>query len=845
MTKQRSIYKTILSKFINASLIPVLFIEISLIGALFWMNAKQSEVTQSSLQKISSDAFSEIAELTGTQIEQQFVQAKHEISQLSHVASNFFSYPKRYQMKDASFYFDQGFFRNGKRAGLSSVYTTNISKLSKTDEIQLQLLSLLFPYVKHLVDANRDLLQGAWVNISKYYALFYPKIDVPNELSSDLDVTQQAFYYKADAKHNPKREIVFISLYKETWATQFGQMGAYLSPIYAKDRFIGVIGVNVTVKKIAQTFMRLQLPFNAYAMLIDSEKRLLISSDEARSAQDTGVHSYYNNYKRSLANQELMELEPMRSQSSSKDSMVTFSQKIKGTDFSIMFCADNKDIYGPVQRRYEQTKTIGYFIVIAIALFYILYFLWMLKSVRGLALKIYQPLSRMVEFSSQLGSSEMAELSKTDIIELERLNQNFIQTHKRLISLIYYDQKTGLYNHKKLRSDVKYRSDIRLVFVKLNNFDQYNNLFGPDMSSFALKEMVKEIKQCAHKEAVLYRENKDTIAMLIEGKEKEALKEDINKIIEILEDKILLFQGLDVNLSIRAAVTMNTHDDGIDLLSQAHIALAEAVKRSLNEVVVYEDIHGVTKQYQENLVWSKHVKDALLEKRLVAFFQPIYSYKSRKIEKFESLVRMELNGEIISPFRFLDAAQSSGKLHDITLTMVDQVFEIAEAYPTMEFSVNTSFVDFEEAKLLDYVKRKLAETQVDSSKIIFELLETETFADGGNISAMITELKSLGFKIAIDDFGTGHSNFAHIATIDVDYIKIDGMFIRNLDSDALSAKMVKTLVSFSKSIDALTIGEFVHNKSVFEAVEELGVDYAQGYYKSPPLSKEELKKMMG
>ena len=145
---------------------------------------------------------------------------------------------------------------------------------------------------------------------------------------------------------------------------------------------------------------------------------------------------------------------------------------------------------------------------------------------------------------------------------------------------------------------------------------------------------------------------------------------------------------------------------------------------------------------------------------------------------------------------------------------------------------------------MDFVKNKLKQTRLDSSKIIFELLETQTFANEDIVSEMITELKSLGFKIAIDDFGTGHSNFAHIATIEVDYIKIDGMFIKNLESDALSEKMVKTLVSFANSIGALTIAEFVHNEAVFEFVKSLGVDYAQGYYKSPPISPRELKEMM-
>lgn len=842
--KQRSIYQTILSKFIQASLLPVLFIELSLVVALFWMNAKQSEVTKASLEKISSDAFSEIAQLTGAQLEKQFLPARHEIAQLSFLASQYFTYPQRYQVQSLQYYYDQGFFRNGVKGTKSSVYTTNITKILKKDEKNLQLLSLLFPHVKHLVDANSDLLQSSWINISKFYNLYYPKIDVSKELSHDLDVTKQAFYYTADPVHNPQKEVVFISIYNEVWATHFGQLGAFLSPIYTNNDFIGVIGVNVTVKKIAETFMELKLPFNAYAMLVDKEMRLLISSDEKRSFHDTKVHSYYSNYKRSLADKPLVLLEAMSKKRLLDDQKVIFSKKVTDTDFSIVFCADKDDIYGPVQRQYEQAKMIGYIIVIAITLFYGLYFLFMFRGIRRIATNISQPLREMMHFSSHLGQSKSMILPESNIEELQTLNSNFLQTNRRLIELINFDKTTGLYNHNKLRSDVQVEEGLTLIFFQLENFDQYNNLYGPSVGSFSLVEMSRQIKIYTEGMGKLYRENKDTVAWLTHDIVKDNVVDCLEKMFTKLGKEQLLFNGVDINLSIKAGVTLGDHKDGIDLLAQAHIALSEAVNRHVHRYIVYENVYEVTKRYEENLIWGKNVKEALDEKRLTAFFQPIYSYKNACIEKFESLVRMNLDTEIIPPSKFLDAAQSIGKLHAITLVMIDEVFLMAEKYPHIEFSVNTSFEDFEEGKLLDFVKEKLKTVKIDTSKVIFELLETQTFSNGELVSTMLVELKSLGFKLAIDDFGTGHSNFAHIASIDVDFIKIDGMFIKNVDQDEKSRKMVETMVSFAQEIGALTIGEFVHNKEVFDIVKRLGVDYAQGYYKGKPLSKEEVANLL-
>lgn len=838
----KTIYKTILSKFISASLIPVLFIEITLIILLFWMNERQSQATKESLRTISSDAFSEIAKGSGRQIEQQFVQVKHEISQLSLIASDFFSHPNRYRYPKLSLYFDQGFFRDGKKGELNSIYTTNTSKLAPKDKKALALLSLLDPHVEHIVKANKDLLQGAWINISKYYNLFYPKIDVVNELRPDLDVTQQAFYYEADELHNPDKKIKFISLYQESWATQFGQMGAYLSPIYANNKFVGVIGVNATVIKTAEMFRSMKLPFNAYAMLVDKEGRLLVSSDEDRSLKDTGTHSYYDNYLKVNAGGSSRALKKI--ELNNREDKIIFSQNIMGTEFTMMFCADNQDIYGPVDAQYKETQMIGFTVISAIALFYGIYFLFMFKGIRRIATKISQPLREMMHFSSHLGEPQSIVLPESKIEELQTLNSNFLQTHTRLIELINYDNTTGLYNHNKLRSDVQKDDKLCLLFFQLENFDQYNNLYGPSVGSFALVEMSKQIKSFTQGVGELYRENKDTIALLTLDINRVNVVDHLQKMFRKLGKEQLLFNGVDINLSIKAGITLGQHKDGIDLLAQAHIALSEAVNRHVDRYAIYEDVHAVTKRYQENLIWAKNVKEALRDKRLVAFFQPIYSYKNDCIEKFESLVRMNLDGEIIAPFKFLDAARSIGKLHAITLVMIEEVFAMAAKYPHIEFSVNTSFEDFEEGKLVEFVKEKLKTADIDSSKIIFELLETQTFSDVEMVSAMLRELKSLGFKLAIDDFGTGHSNFAHITSIDVDFIKIDGMFIKNVDQDMKSRKMVEAMVSFAQEIGALTIGEFVHNKEVFDIVKSLGIDYAQGYYKSKPLSKEAVAELL-
>lgn len=718
--------------------------------------------------------------------------------------------------------------------------------MSAKDSHNMELLSLVIPHIKHFSSLNKNLVHETWINISKYYNLVYPAIKTVGSIGSTIDVTTELFYYEADKEHNPEKEIKFTSLHTQSWAVNLGQMGAYLSPIYFKKRFIGVFGVSITANKLDQIFKEMSLPFNTYAILLDEKNNILVSSDEERSSEDFEVTSFYENHLSAKRGEGSFSLEKIDEDLFNSDKHTVLSRSIKGTNYKVLFIAENKDIYGEVETQYAEMRQIYVFIAIGIALFYVIYFLIMFRSIKSLAIKISKPLKKMVKFSKSLGSVNSNTLDFSDIEELEALSTSFKKTNKRLIELINYDTTTGLFNHRKLREDLTNCKNPTLILFHLENFKKYYNLFGPEVGKKILLEMAKRIQNRAKEEGTLYRENKDTLALLVnlnQEKNTNYLKVLSEQIVQDISQKTMLIKGIDITLSIKVGATIGIIDDTIDILAQADIALSHALS-SRSEFVSYFQVSNAKEIYKENILWSKHTKDALDDCRIVAFFQPIFSYKSNKVEKFEALVRMILDGQIISPFKFLDAAKSIGKLHDITRVMVNQVFIMSIKHPTIEFSINTSFEDFEGGKLLNFVKEKLKDYKISPNKIIFEILETDTFTDENFIVDTIKELKNLGFKIAIDDFGTGHSNFSHITLMDVDFIKIDGMFIKDLETNELNKKMVKTMVSFAKEIKAKTIAEFVHNEPVFDIANELGIDYAQGYYKSPPISEEEVLKLL-
>jgi EAL domain-containing protein (putative c-di-GMP-specific phosphodiesterase class I) len=154
---------------------------------------------------------------------------------------------------------------------------------------------------------------------------------------------------------------------------------------------------------------------------------------------------------------------------------------------------------------------------------------------------------------------------------------------------------------------------------------------------------------------------------------------------------------------------------------------------------------------------------------------------------------------------------------------------------TESFSINISEYDLNDGYLGDFLKRAVETSGIDPSRVVLEVLEGISAHGAEKSLDQLMAFKELGFGLAIDDFGAQNSNFERVHRLQVDYIKIDGSFIKQIHEDSNSFCVAKTIADFSKSIGAEVIAEYVHNESVQEKILELGIDYSQGYYFSQPI----------
>ena len=842
----RSISTLILRHFFAQALLPILLIEFSLVVTLFLLNNYQSEQNRNALEVIAQEAFVEIAHQTTARINQHFIQAKNALNQLTDTSEIFFGMrsqraenPQNYQLYDGFFQYappqvsEKGFYKYTQPKS-TTVYTTNLKELQPDDYGMLNSLVPLAPIAKTIIETPRSLITNIWINIDKRYAFAYPPINPVKELTPTLDVTEHSFYFNADPAHNPDRKNLFVPLYKQSWALRNGELGTYVKPLYLDNHFIGVAGFTLNVHEIADVINALDLPFEAQAMLMDRENTLIASSNPDAVEKDFGTYSFYRMHKEHAAAKSGAMTVDIKTIDVSR--FIQYTMPVKGTDLKIVIYVEKAAIFAPIKVVSERTIHVGITFIIAIALFYLFFFWFNLDSLKRLAAGITQPLQAIVAFSSQLGREEKFHLENSKITELETLNTNLNKTHQELLDMLIKDKESGLFNRRKLLNDLLETKAHCLMLLHIHNYRALLQYYGQEGVLALLESIIAILRN--EDDIELYRIADNELALLLPYRQQSYFK----ALLQQLNALHVTYNTVELHPFIYSGIC-RIKNDGSEL-EKATLALQNALDKKISTPIYFQEEFDRSEQVRSNLLWAGRLKEALTEDRIMPYFQPIYNLKTNRIEKFEALVRIEENGEILSPFHFLESAEKMGRMHEITLLMIEKVFGVAARYPEFTFSINLSFKDIQDALFLDHIIGRCKHFNIEARQIVFELLETEAIDDPQRSISFFTELKRAGFCFAIDDFGTGHSNFANLSMMQADFIKIDGQFIKDITQNPNSLAITKSISEFAKVMGAQTIAEFVKDESTLLAVKELHIDYAQGFEISQAVPEHEIDSLL-
>jgi c-di-GMP phosphodiesterase len=418
-----------------------------------------------------------------------------------------------------------------------------------------------------------------------------------------------------------------------------------------------------------------------------------------------------------------------------------------------------------------------------------------------------------------------------DIEEIDSIKVVFNSMLDSIEHQFYHDSLTGLKNRRGLTEKLeKKNKNLYLMIINIDSFQEINDLYGNDAGDSILKEFALFLQGVVPTQGTLYRLHSDEFALVCER------NVDLNEFTvfaSLLSQKI---SHKSFNLDLKGEVSLSATigiSYGVDmLLVNADIALTLA-KKNRKHLLVYDDTMAMAKEYEKNFNWTKKLKKAIDEDRIVPLFQPIVDVKTQEIVKYEALMRMvDYNGEYIAPSYFLELAKKNKVYHQLTQIMIEKTFDIFKDLPYI-VSINISVEDILNKDIYSLILQKLKDTNI-GEKIVFEIIESDGIENFDQVLEFIVDVKKYGVRISIDDFGTGYSNFEYLMKLKVDYIKIDGSMIKNLDLDINSQMITQTIVSFAKKMNIQTIAEFVYSKNVFDKVKEFDVDFAQGYYFGEP-----------
>jgi PAS domain S-box-containing protein len=256
-------------------------------------------------------------------------------------------------------------------------------------------------------------------------------------------------------------------------------------------------------------------------------------------------------------------------------------------------------------------------------------------------------------------------------------------------------------------------------------------------------------------------------------------------------------------------------------------------------VVVFADIserlerERTLQREAEALSWIGRCKDAIAEERLLLYAQPIVDSASGETVQRELLLRIrEPDGTISAPAPYLQIAERYGLIGDIDRWVIQRAIEIAADHHPVQ--VNISAHSISDWTILDHIERCIEQTGADPASLVFEITETALASDQDAAVRFAELLREIGCKVALDDFGTGYGSFTYIKTLPVDYLKIDMEFVRDVNENPASMRVVEAVVSIAQAFSAQTVGEGVEDPQTLERLRELGVDFAQGHYIARP-----------
>lgn len=415
-----------------------------------------------------------------------------------------------------------------------------------------------------------------------------------------------------------------------------------------------------------------------------------------------------------------------------------------------------------------------------------------------------------------------------------------------------HDILTGLANRlafdKRLTAAVETaRQEGRIhifCYLDIDHFHRINDACGYTAGDELLRQLAGLLSHHRRSGDMTARLGSDQFGLILG----DCSLEDGQKIIQKLHEELKQFTfhweeaSYDLSVSIGLLPIDSESESNAALFSAAETACNVSKDQGRNRIHIGSAQDAMLTQRLSEIQWINRINRALAENRFLLYYQTIVPINPIEMEgdHYEILIRMEGDeGQIIPPGEFLPAAEHYHLSPQIDRWVIRNTIGWLDDHPDQleelaTCSINLSGLSIGDEEMLDFIQHTLAQSNVPPTKICFEVTETAAITHLDAAIFFMQQLKTLGIRFSLDDFGTGLSSFAYLRTLPVDFLKIDGMFVKQIDRNIIDWTMVKSINDMGQIMGKQTIAEFVENEDIYNQLSDIGANYAQGFLLSKP-----------
>lgn len=400
------------------------------------------------------------------------------------------------------------------------------------------------------------------------------------------------------------------------------------------------------------------------------------------------------------------------------------------------------------------------------------------------------------------------------------------------------DTLTSVYKKQYLQEffDKNRLDDYNVILLDIDEFKNVNQKFGYEFGDIILKEFTQTLLSILSSHTIIVRTGGAEFLLFLPKSESTAVEAEAQNIFDRLKEKKYLIgneiQYLTVSMSAMSIPEESTSLQNVERLLDEKLLEVKSKGKNALAVLSKDELSGI------NYSNIDYIKEALEEERLICLYQPIYDTETKKIVKYEALVRLidkEDPEKLIVPFHFMKLVKGTSQYIKMSKLVLQEVFKTLKRYEDIEISVNVDLDDLDNADMMKLITHHLYEHRTLANRLTFEILEDHEVKDHGKVMFYLQQLRAFGSKIALDDFGSGYASYSYLIKLNIDILKIDGSIIKELKYRPDHAKtVIRSIRELAESFHYDLVAEFVSDEEIYTIIKDLGIPYVQGYYLGEP-----------